>query len=83
MISEDTAAFFRLLFVLIALGALLAIGFALLGRIPLLGKLPGDVTIALPRGSVYLPISSSLLVSILVTAIAYFIVTRSNSKDPR
>ena len=83
MISDDSAAFLRLLFVLIALGALLAIAFAATGRIPLLGKLPGDFIIPLPRGSVYLPVASSLLVSILVSAIAYFIVTRPQRTNPK
>ncbi|MBL0175826.1 MAG: DUF2905 domain-containing protein [Ignavibacteria bacterium] len=82
MMSDDMAAFFRLLYVLVLLVAILTTVFALTGRIPLLGKLPGDFFIALPQGSVYLPVSSTFLVSGILSAIAFFIVTRTNRKDP-
>jgi len=39
------------------------------GRIPFLGKLPGDIRIERPNFRFYFPITSSLLISILVSLI--------------
>jgi hypothetical protein len=51
--------------VLLVLGALLVLG----GRIPWLGKLPGDVHIERERWSCSIPIVTSLLLSLLLTIV--------------
>lgn len=38
-------------------------------RIPLLGRLPGDVTLRGDRWTVYVPIATSILLSVLLTLI--------------
>jgi len=53
--------------------AIMAIGVAVyLGRnIPFLGKLPGDIRVERPGVSFYFPITTSLLVSLVLSAILY------------
>ncbi len=56
----------------ITLGGLLVLvglGMLLLGRLPFLGRLPGDVTIRRGNFSCYAPIVSSLLLSLLLTVV--------------
>ena len=50
-------------------GALLIVGLALMvaPRIPLLGRLPGDVTFERGGLKIYFPLASSVLLSILLT----------------
>ena len=59
---------------LILLGAaIVAIGVAVyFGRnIPFLGKLPGDIRVERPGFSFYFPITTSVLVSLVLSAILY------------
>jgi len=55
--------------VLVILGVLLH----LLPRLPLPGKLPGDIVIEKGNFKMYLPITTSILLSIILTVILYFI----------
>lgn len=58
--------------VLMALGAiLLAVGglITLAGKIPGLGKLPGDIAIQRGNFTFYFPLATSLLVSIILTLV--------------
>jgi len=50
-------------------GALLLVGLALMlaPRIPLLGRLPGDMTFERGGMKIYFPLASSVLLSILIT----------------
>lgn len=50
-------------------GALLLVGLALMlaPRIPLLGRLPGDMTFERGGMRIYFPLASSVLLSILIT----------------
>ncbi|HSB73232.1 MAG TPA: DUF2905 domain-containing protein [Candidatus Methylomirabilis sp.] len=55
---------------LIVLGVVLAlVGVALLlaGKIPFLGRLPGDIVIRREHWSFYFPLTTSILISILLT----------------
>ena len=54
---------------LIVGGVIVAFGlvFILAGRIPFLGKLPGDITIQRENATFYFPIVTSLLVSVALT----------------
>ena len=42
-------------------------------RIPLLGRLPGDITIKKENFSFYFPLGTSILLSILISVILYLI----------
>jgi hypothetical protein len=56
--------------VLVAVGGLLLLG----GRLPFrLGRLPGDIAIEGRRGSFYFPIVTSLLLSVVLTLILWFV----------
>jgi hypothetical protein len=61
----DSLAKMLILFgvVLALLGGLLL----LLGRIPLLGRLPGDILIRRENWSVYFPVTTSIVISVLLT----------------
>lgn len=56
--------------VLITVGLLLTFG----GRIPLLGKLPGDIHIQRGKLSCYFPLASSLLVSLILTVLVNLVL---------
>ncbi len=61
--------------VLIIVGLLIAaVGFflAMGGRIPFLGKLPGDIVIRGKNFSLYLPIATCLVISVVLTLIFCF-----------
>lgn len=51
--------------VLFAVGALISIG----GRLPWFGKLPGDVVYRGPNLTVFIPIASMIVVSIVLTVV--------------
>jgi hypothetical protein len=55
--------------------ALVAIGVLMLavGRIPGLGRLPGDFTFRRDGLTIYLPLATSLLVSAVLSAILYWL----------
>ncbi len=50
--------------------------FLLSGRIPWVGKLPGDLVIQRKNFTFYFPLATSVLLSILVTFILWFIGRR-------
>ena len=45
--------------------------FLLSGKIPWLGRLPGDITIERERFSFYFPLATCLLVSVLISLVVY------------
>jgi hypothetical protein len=58
--------------VVIALGALLL----LVGKVPFLGRLPGDIVIRRESWTVYFPVATSLLVSVLLTLLFWLLGRR-------
>ena len=64
---------------LIVFGIVIALAGAVLvavGRVPWLGRLPGDIHIERGNWSFHFPIATSLLLSVLLTVIFYFIGRR-------
>jgi Protein of unknown function (DUF2905) len=60
---------------LIFLGLLLVVVgviFSLAGKLPWLGHLPGDISLQRERYSFYFPITTCILVSIIVSLVLYF-----------
>ena len=60
---------------LILLGLLLVIVgvvFSLAGKLPWLGHLPGDISIQRERFSFYFPITTCILISVIVSLVLYF-----------
>jgi hypothetical protein len=55
--------------VLIALGALLTLA----GKIPGIGRLPGDIFIKKENFSFYFPLTTCILLSVIVSLIMYFL----------
>jgi len=51
------------------IGAVLAFG----GRIPLLGRLPGDIHIRKDGVDIYLPITTSVLISVVLSLVAWLL----------
>jgi hypothetical protein len=58
------------LFLAGCLMALAGIGLMLAGKIPGLGRLPGDIQIKKDNFSLYFPITTCLLISLIVTVVA-------------
>ena len=61
---------------LVLLGAvLLVVGLLLLfaGRIPFLGRLPGDIVIKRQNFTFYFPLATSIILSLLISLILYLI----------
>jgi hypothetical protein len=48
-------------------------------RIPFLGKLPGDITLKRDNFQIYIPITTSVLIS-LVLSVVFWLVTRFRGK---
>lgn len=55
--------------VLVIIGCMVAFS----AKIPLIGKLPGDVFIQKKRFTFYFPLTTAILISILLSAIVHFI----------
>ena len=58
-----------------AIAVLLAIGLFLFffGKVPGLGKLPGDIVIDRGNFKMYLPITTSILASVVISLVLFFI----------
>ena len=54
--------------------ALVVLGliFSLVGKIPWLGNLPGDITIQRERFTFYFPLTTCILISAIITLVLYF-----------
>ena len=61
-----TLIFFGLL--LVVIGFILS----LVGRLPWLGNLPGDITIQRGRFTFYFPITTCIVISVLISLVLYF-----------
>jgi hypothetical protein len=60
--------------ILIYLGLLLVVLgviFSLIGKIPWLGHLPGDITIERERFTFYFPLATCLIISVILTLVLY------------
>ena len=55
--------------VLVVIGVLFSLG----GKIPWLGHLPGDIYIERQRFSLYFPITTCLLISVIITLVLYLL----------
>ena len=62
-------------FLIVAGAAIIVAGMALLffDKIPLVGKLPGDMMIRNKNFAMYFPLGTSILISLLLTLILYII----------
>ena len=50
--------------------ALLGVLFLMMGRLPLLGRLPGDILFSKGSFSIYVPLATMVLVSLVLTVVA-------------
>lgn len=55
--------------VIIALGIILSV----YGKLPWLGRLPGDIVVQKKNFTLYFPIATSIIISLLLTLIFWFI----------
>jgi hypothetical protein len=67
------AGFGRMLILLGVLLVALGLIFSLVGKIPWLGNLPGDITIQRGRFSFYFPLTTCILISVLVSLVLYLL----------
>ena len=66
----------RLLIVLGVVIAMIGVVMITVGRLPWLGRLPGDIHVERGNWSFHFPIVTSLLLSLVLTVILYFIGRR-------
>jgi len=66
----------RLLIVLGVVIAMLGVVIVMVGRVPWLGRLPGDIHVERGNWSFHFPIVTSLLLSLVLTLLFYFIGRR-------
>jgi hypothetical protein len=62
--------------VLVVLGGALWLGGGLGAKIPFLGRLPGDIHIERGNWSVYFPLTTSILVSLVLTLVVALLTRR-------
>jgi len=58
--------------ILVLVGALLLLA----ERIPWLGRLPGDIYIQRPNFTFFFPLTTSILISVILTLVLYFLSRR-------
>ena len=66
----------RLLIVLGLLVALVGVALVLVGKIPWLGRLPGDIHVQRGNWTFYFPLATSLLLSVVLTLVLWLIGRR-------
>ena len=65
--------------ILVAFGLLIALAgvvLVLVGRVPWIGRLPGDIHIQRGNFSFYFPLATSLLLSVVLTLLVYVVGRR-------
>ena len=62
--------------VLVVVGGLLWLGGGVGGKVPFLGRLPGDIHVERGNWSFYFPLTTSILLSIVLTLILAFLSRR-------
>jgi hypothetical protein len=62
--------------VLVAVGGLLWLGGAVGAKVPFLGRLPGDIHVERGNWSFYFPLTTSILLSIVLTLVLTFLSRR-------
>jgi hypothetical protein len=80
MEQRDVRVFVTLLFVLGVLAAYVGLHLVLFHSFPLPGPLPGDIDVPLPGGALFLPIGSSIVISGLLTLIAWLVEAKITKK---
>ena len=65
----DFTGFGKMLLVLGGFIALMGLVLLLMGRVPFLGRLPGDITFRRGNVSCFIPIATSILLSLLLTIV--------------
>lgn len=66
----------RILVVIGAVIALVGLAFMLVGRVPWLGRLPGDIHIQRGNWSFYIPLGTSLVLSVVLSLIFWLLGRR-------
>ncbi len=66
----------KVLIVLGVLIALIGVVLTLVGRLPGIGRLPGDITIHRGHWTVYFPLATSVLISLVLSLILWLIGRR-------
>ncbi len=61
---------------LIVIGGVLVLSGSLGGKVPYVGRLPGDIHIQRENWSFYFPLTTSILLSVILTLILTFIFRR-------
>lgn len=63
----------KILIVFGLLIAILGVGMLLIGKLPYIGKLPGDIVIKKDNFTFYFPLASSILISVILSLVLWFL----------
>jgi len=63
----------RILVYLALFLVIVGIAFSLIGKIPWLGHLPGDITIERERFTFYFPLATCLIISVVLSLVLYLL----------
>ena len=63
----------RMLIYLALFLVIVGIAFSLIGKIPWLGHLPGDITIERERFTFYFPLATGLIISVVLSLVLYLL----------
>lgn len=61
----------KILIVFGLLIAILGVGMLLIGKLPYIGKLPGDIVIKKDNFTFYFPLASSILISVILSLVLW------------
>ena len=73
---SDFSGLGKILIVFGAVMLLVGIFFVFAGKIPWIGRLPGDIYFKGKNITIYFPLTSSILISILLSLILYFFLKK-------
>ncbi len=79
--KNEIHSLFRIAAVMTILCIAVVIAATRFQRIPFIGKLPGDFELVYPGVSVYLPVTTSIVIALIMAVIAYVIHDSSNNND--
>ena len=72
----DLSPFARLFIIMGIIFILVGIAFLVAGNIPFLGELPGDIAIQRKNWGLYIPITTCIIISVILTLIMWLLGRR-------
>jgi hypothetical protein len=72
---DDKRSLYRLVFSLLIFAFVVFTVVLFFGKLPLFGRLPGDVTLRFSSHDLFLPVTSSIILGFLLTVLGYIVMS--------